>query len=271
MPAATREGYGLAAWIPVAVACAWLLTGCGFFAEKAAPPPPTPIRAPSAKVPPASYGEEAYSSYGNPEFYEVMGRRYYPLKSAEGYVQRGIASWYGPDFHGRLTSSREIYDMYQMTGAHRELPLPTYVEVTNLENRRKVILRVNDRGPFKDNRVIDLSYAAALTLDVVAKGTAFVELRAVTRRQPATRMAAAPARQRMYLQIGAFSNRANAERLLGRIGAQIAEQVRIYEEYAVAPRLYKVQVGPIADVDHADRLVAALAQIGISDHHFVGN
>ncbi|MGH8581722.1 MAG: septal ring lytic transglycosylase RlpA family protein [Gammaproteobacteria bacterium] len=131
------------------------------------------------RIPNAVPRAEPRSRYGNPESYEVFGERYFPIKSSEGYFERGFASWYGPDFHLRRTSSGETYDMYQMTAAHRILPLPTYVEVTNVENGRKAVVRVNDRGPFKDDRVIDLSYTAAKKLGVYARGTALVELRAL--------------------------------------------------------------------------------------------
>ena len=123
--------------------------------------------------------KEPRSKYGNPESYVVMGKRYYTLKTARGYSERGVASWYGKKFHGRKTSSGEIYDMYKMTAAHKGLPLPTYVQVRNLDNGRTAVVKVNDRGPFHDNRIIDLSYAAALKLDVADKGTAFVEVRAL--------------------------------------------------------------------------------------------
>ena len=111
--------------------------------------------------------------------YDVLGKRYHVLPTSAGYRARGIASWYGPDFHGLATSSGEQYDMNAMTAAHTTLPLPTWVEVTNLENGRSVIVKVNDRGPFVDNRLIDLSYAAALRLDIVRNGTARVEVRTV--------------------------------------------------------------------------------------------
>jgi len=123
--------------------------------------------------------DEPRSRYGNPPSYVVFGRRYYTMKSAEGYRERGIASWYGTKFHGRRTSSGERYDMYRMTAAHKALPLPTYVEVRNLQNGRTAVLRVNDRGPFHDGRVIDLSYAAALKLDILRTGTGLVEVRAL--------------------------------------------------------------------------------------------
>ena len=122
---------------------------------------------------------EPRSRYGNPSSYVVFGKTYYTLPSSEGYVERGIASWYGKKFHGRPTSSREPYNMYAMTAAHTQLPLPTYVLVTNLKNGKQIIVRVNDRGPFHDNRIIDLSYTAATKLDIVREGTGLVEVRAL--------------------------------------------------------------------------------------------
>jgi len=133
-----------------------------------------------ADIPNAVPKNEPLSPYGNPPEYERNGVTYHVLKSAKGYDKEGIASWYGPEFQGKRTSSGEPYDMYAMTAAHKTLPLPTYVEVTNLENGRKVIVRVNDRGPFAKNRLIDLSYVAALKLGIVASGTARVRVRALT-------------------------------------------------------------------------------------------
>ncbi len=122
---------------------------------------------------------EPRSRYGNPKTYEVMGERYFVLGSAEGYKERGRASWYGTKFHGRRTSSGEPYDMYQMTAAHKTLPLPTYVRVTRKSNGRSVIVRVNDRGPFHTGRIIDLSYAAAARLDLLKEGSAEVEVESI--------------------------------------------------------------------------------------------
>ncbi len=116
------------------------------------------------------------SRYGNPKSYEVFGVDYYLLPSNQNYTERGVASWYGDKFHGKRTSSGEPYNMYAMTAAHKTLPIPVYAQVTNLENGRKVIVKINDRGPFVKNRIIDLSYAAAIKLGVVAKGTARVEV-----------------------------------------------------------------------------------------------
>ncbi len=135
---------------------------------------------------------ETRSGRGNPPFYDVLGKRYHVLPTSAGYRARGTASWYGPDFHGLATSTGEQYDMYAMTAAHTTLPLPTWVEVTNLENGRTVIVKVNDRGPFVDNRLIDLSYAAATQLDMVRNGTARVEVRAVAAPYSQPIIAAAP-------------------------------------------------------------------------------
>ena len=116
---------------------------------------------------------------GNPPVYEVLGETYYVQNSSADYRERGVASWYGKDFHGRSTSNGETYDMYALTAAHKTLPIPTWVEVTNLANGRRVIVKVNDRGPFVAGRIIDLSYAAANELDMIRDGTARVEVRAL--------------------------------------------------------------------------------------------
>ncbi len=113
--------------------------------------------------------------------YTILGETYYPLKSSQGFVQEGIASWYGEQFHNRPTANGELFDMYSITAAHKTLPLPTWVRVTNLDNRRSMVLRINDRGPFVDDRVIDLSYAAAQVLGVEKVGTARVRIEALER------------------------------------------------------------------------------------------
>ena len=137
-------------------------------------PPPVP-----GAVPDAVPRVEPRSRYGNPPFYEVFGKRYYVLSSSVGYWERGVASWYGPGFHKERTSTGEPYDMYGMTAAHKTLPLPAYVRVTNLQNGRSIVVRVNDRGPFVGNRIIDLSYTAAAKLDMLRNGTAMVEVRSI--------------------------------------------------------------------------------------------
>jgi rare lipoprotein A len=136
-------------------------------------------------VPDAIPRAEPRSVYGNPPFYDVFGKRYYVMASSVGYVERGVASWYGPGFHKERTSVGEPYDMYGMTAAHKTLPLPAYVRVTNLQNGRSCVVRVNDRGPFVGNRIIDLSYTAAAKLDMLRDGTAMVEVRALQPLDPA--------------------------------------------------------------------------------------
>ena len=125
---------------------------------------------------------EKYSKYGNPKSYKDFGKKYKTLRTHVGYAEEGIASWYGKKFHGRLTSSREVYNMYKLTAAHKSLPIPCYAKVTNLINNKSIVVRINDRGPFKKGRIIDLSYAAAKKLDIVSKGTAKVYVEAIEAR-----------------------------------------------------------------------------------------
>ena len=174
-----------------------------------------------AKIPDATPRVEPITSAGNPSSYVVLGKRYHVMQSSAGYVERGLASWYGTKFHGRKTSNGETYSMYKMTAAHRELPIPTYVLVTNLKNGREVIVRVNDRGPFHPNRIIDLSYVAAKKLGIVGSGTGVVEVRSIDPRtwnkpKPAkpTQTASKPqSYDVLYIQAGAFSSQHNAKQL----------------------------------------------------------
>jgi rare lipoprotein A len=176
--------------ITLAAVTAASLSGC-FSAPRerelpATPATPAPSAAPQPQaVPDAIPRFEPRSVYGNPTYYEVFGKRYYVMASGVDYVERGVASWYGPGFHRELTSMREPYDMYGMTAAHKTLPLPAYVRVTNLQNGRSIVVRVNDRGPFVGNRIIDLSYTAAAKLDMLRDGTAMVEVRALQPVDPA--------------------------------------------------------------------------------------
>jgi rare lipoprotein A len=219
------------------------------------------------------------SERGNPPFYDVLGKRYHVLATSAGYVQRGVASWYGRDFHGLATSSGETYNMHAMTAAHTTLPLPTWVEVTNLVNGKRVVVKVNDRGPFVDNRLIDLSYAAATELDMVGTGTTRVEVRAVappheafragsTVAAPAT-TAPTPAVDRMFVQIGAFAQPENAERLVARLRASGFANPTVVSEPDNRRTLHRVLLGPIADSVEFDRLSARLRSIGVSGSRVV--
>jgi len=264
------------------------VTAAGFFAgcsttpplvepQDAAPANPIDVSA----VPDAVPRSEPRSRYGNPESYMVYGKRYHTLPSSKGYRERGMASWYGTKFHGKRTSSGEPYDLYGMTAAHKTLPLPTYVEVTNLTNGRSVIVKVNDRGPFHDDRIIDLSYTAAAKLGILGHGTGEVEVRAIDPESggnlqlatvaptpPAADTARSPG-QSLYLQIGAFSSQANAERLSREIQAQQIAEVRIVESTGTAGTFYKVQVGPLTDTSEADRVVRELKPLGINESHSI--
>ncbi len=206
---------------------------------------------------------EPLSRYGNGPDYTVLGHRYHVLSSARGYHKRGIASWYGRKFHGHLTSSLEPYDMYKFSAAHKTLPLPSYVRVTNLDNGKSVIVRVNDRGPFHDNRLIDLSWAAAVRLGIWKKGTGRVEVRAIDPDHPGE-LPAAPAVQaegrttRLYLQVGAYADAANARRMLSRLRRIGVAGARIEVSGAGGQQLSRVQIGPlqnVADMDRVNRLL----------------
>lgn len=152
------------------------LIACGDFDRRDGPPR---SRVNMASIPNAVPQIEPRSKHGNSSSYVVKGRRYRVLASSIGYRQKGIASWYGAKFHGRPTSSGEVFNMYAMTAAHRSLPLPTYAKVTHLASGRSVVVKINDRGPFHDDRIIDLSYAAATKLGIIGVGTAWVEVRAI--------------------------------------------------------------------------------------------
>jgi rare lipoprotein A len=239
----------------------------------AVPPPPRPD-----SVADAIPRNEPKSRSGNPPFYDVFGKRYYVLSSSVGYWERGVASWYGPGFHQVRTSTGERYDMYAMTAAHKSLPLPAYVRVTNLQNGRSVVVRVNDRGPFVGNRIIDLSYSAAARLDMLRNGTAMVDIRAIDTSTPSPAIAAAapatpePAQaaavsNSLFVQAGAFSDPANAERLAQKLRGGSYGKVFVRDDQVAGRRMYRVRIGPVPDVAEFDRVLAALERVGISDAH----
>ena len=224
---------------------------------------------------------EPKSKYGNPDSYVVNGKRYYVMGSNHNFSERGVASWYGKKFHGHRTSSGETYDMYQMTAAHKNLPLPTYVEVYNLRNHRSVIVRVNDRGPFHHSRIIDLSYAAAKKLGITASGTGMVEIRTIdpnqqnepryARKSPAKKTISnnhAEIEYRLFLQVGAFVSRNNAEQLRSRLLAEI-DSLNVNTGYSEEKNIYRVRIGPLSSVEQADELATRIASLGFSTPHIV--
>jgi rare lipoprotein A len=233
------------------------------------PPPPSVASPPPSgidTVPDAVPRAEPRSAHGNPPFYDVLGRRYYVLTSADGYLERGVASWYGPTFHGGNTSSGEPYDMYAMTAAHKTLPLPCYARVTNLRNGRSVVVRINDRGPFVANRLIDVSYTAAARLDMLREGTTLVEVRVLSPAVPDefTRTTAQPP-PALYVQAGAFVDQQNAQRLLARLQAAGLERAFIALPLQSGAHLYRVRLGPIDSVAQFDELTTRLNALGIPE------
>jgi rare lipoprotein A len=241
--------------------------------RSAPPPPPANLDAIPDPVPRA----EPRSTRGNPVSYEVFGKRYHVLATSEGYKERGVASWYGPDFHARPTSSGEPYDMYAMTAAHKTLPIPAYARVTNLSNGRSVIVRINDRGPFVANRIIDLSYTAAHKLDMWRAGTAFVEVEVITPGSTADlardiTVAAPPASPAavlsgpvLYLQVGAFGVADNAAKLADRLRAAGIDKVGVAAPIG-ATALHRVRIGPINDVAAYDAMAERVARLGLTSH-----
>lgn len=195
------------------------------------------------------------SRYGNPGTYKVKGQTYEVMTSSKGYRARGLASWYGTKFHKKRTSSGEGYNMYALTAAHKTLPIPTYVRVKNLSNGREAIVRVNDRGPFHSGRIIDLSYAAAAKIGITSRGTAPVEIEALT--STASGKKVKPARY--YLQTGAFNSIKLAQELRRKLSKVTSTPVAI-EKYQ---KRYIVRVGPLTTKRMADRLNVALKRHGI--------
>jgi len=281
--------------LPLLAISLFALSACGGNKVKGDGPPSGSSRIPdmSGEVTPRP---EPRSRYGNGPVYEVLGKRYTVMPSSSGYRERGVASWYGKKFHGNLTSNREPYDMYAMTAAHKTLPLPTYVRVRNLRNDKSIIVRVNDRGPFVHNRIIDLSYAAAMKLDMIQDGTSLVEVTAISFDQPTgdrpvrrsaggvpgpvaaeaapTVGQAAPtgaAAHQVYVQVGAFGDRSNAERRLGALSLAGIRDAFVHEERAADRVLYRVRIGPIADVVQYDVLVEELEGIGITDPYLIAD
>lgn len=211
--------------------------------------------------------------------YETMGQTFVPQTTLEEpYRAKGHASWYGKKFHGTKTATGEIYDMYQMTAAHPTLPLPCYVRVTNLSNNRAVVVRVNDRGPFLRNRLIDLSYAAALKLDLIGHGSAQVLVEKITPEKMAEFQGGqasavpvqatpandssdlAPKRGSLYLQIGAFGSRTSAENLLGKLSTNsqnLGKSGQILSESG----LHRVLLGPFGTLDQANQAAVQVAQL----------
>ena len=218
-----------------------------------------------AKIPDAQPVPEPLSVQGNPESYVINGVRYQIMNSSSGYAESGVASWYGSKFHGYRTSNGEIYNMFSMTAAHKTLPLPTYLSITNTDNGKQVIVRANDRGPFHSDRIVDLSYAAAVKLGYANKGTANVQIEAI---DPVTwqqqhRWENLAEGKDLYLQIGAFSSLAAATRVQGRLELELGAVVKVYRDASRQPSLHKVQIGPLQDQPSAAVMQQKIRDMGL--------
>ena len=250
------------------------LNACSTYHKKDGPPN---YYVDASKVPDAVPKSEPLSRIGNKPVYYVFGKKYHVMPSSRNYNEVGVASWYGTMFHEHHTSNGERYNMLAMTAAHKSLPLPTYVEVTNLRNNRKVIVKVNDRGPFEANRIIDLSYVAAKKLGMLGHGTATVRVKAIDPVQYANRgftnplsflfaHNSAPHHQiikadnaDIYLQVGAFKSRVYAERLQKKLRPMLSSPIYVSE----AKQLYHVKVGPLKDVAAANQITRRLRVYGL--------
>jgi rare lipoprotein A len=216
------------------------------------------------------------SKPGYPKPYKVMGKWYQPLPHSEGFRQRGLASWYGRDFHGKKTSNGESYNMYAMTAAHKTLPLGTYVRVHNLENNRSIVVRINDRGPFVRGRIIDLSYTGAKDIGIVGPGTARVEVVALGRRDPSAASSGTTYIQDDYysgnftFQIGAFLDRENAEKLRRKLD-RTYKNAHISEYDNGVNTFYRVRVGKVSTLEQAAEYEAYLIQNGFPDAFVVAD
>jgi rare lipoprotein A len=256
-----------------AIALVVLLSACGRDRVRPEVPPSGPGRdgAPVGQIDVSRIPEpvpraEPRARYGNHSPYTVLGRTYRVMDSAKGYRERGVASWYGTKFHGKLTSTREPYDMLAFTAAHKTLPLPTYVRVTNLDNGQSLIVRVNDRGPFHPGRIIDLSYAAAIRLGIAAKGTGLVEVEALDPEHPEAAPAPRPQTATphpLYVQAGSFASRDNALRLRQRLEAAGFDDLFLDRVLTRGELFHRVRIGPLDSVEAADALIERLAAIGI--------
>lgn len=196
------------------------------------------------------------------EPYTVFGKEYVPYKAMIEYRRQGTVSWYGRKFHGQRTWSGEVYDMYAMTAAHPTLPIPSYVKVTNLENRRSAVVRINDRGPFHAGRVMDLSYAAAYKLGFAQAGAATVEIEAILFQEPAEPPATLQASAEpsgIFLQLGAFGSSANAESFRDKVQPQLAD-LKLAARSDFRDKLHRVVVGPFRTRAEANQTAEKLRE-----------
>lgn len=219
-----------------------------------APPPPPPVVSDGApgrgvgahEVVDAVPRPDPILAQGNKSPYTVNGVSYEVLEDHQGYKEQGLASWYGTKFNGKRTSNGEVFDLYAATAAHKTLPIPCYARVTNLDNGRSIIVRVNDRGPFHDDRLIDLSYGAAVKLGYMEQGTAPVEVEVLTVAGADDRRST-PLGDYRYLQLGAFGTEGSAQRLQEKLSTEVSAPVFVAPVESGGELLYRVRIGPVND------------------------
>lgn len=269
-----------------------LLTACGPMPIQDSAPSHIPVDPDS--ITDAIPRVEPRSRYGNPVRYQQFDKTYTLLSSCKDYKRQGDASWYGTKFHGQRTSSGETYDMFAMTAAHKTLPIPCYARVTNLENGKSIVVRINDRGPFHEGRIIDLSYVAAAKLDMLKKGTSRVEVEVIdpsapesvklepaatatperrapvsttnTGSTPETVLGTSSVISRLYLQVAAYSQQQNAEKARAELSLLLAQKAIIR---TAANGVFKLWIGPLASVEEADQVAASLSSHGYTNTHVI--
>jgi len=274
------------------LALPWLLTACVSTPRSSSETVVLKDSAPDVDLdvthlPDAVPKHELIKNSGNKTPYTVLGKTYHVNFSTKGFAETGYASWYGKKFHGNKTSNGEIYDMYGMTAAHKTLPIPAYVRVVNLENDLSCVVRVNDRGPFHEGRVIDLSYAAAKKLGFHHKGTAKVRIETIEQTPFASPLPASenpqaglvpviqqggasqapPQGPLSYLQVGAFSKQETADLLRNRLRPSLSGKVLVRSE--PQQNLFKVMVGPIMDNMELLAVRQKLAEAQLPNGHLV--
>ena len=234
------------------------------------------FRADIMTIPDAVPRPEPVTTAGNRSPYTVLGTTYRVAPARPGYRERGFASWYGTKFHGQYTSKGEPYDVYTMTAAHKTLPIPCYVRVKNVENGRSIVVRVNDRGPFHEGRVLDLSYAAAYRLGYANKGTALVELEVLDPMAPewvakrremagdARLVASQPVARKTYLQAGAFRSMDGARSLQQTLASLLGHEVFIHRSADAASPWYRVRIGPLESTEALEDARRRLAAASIA-------
>jgi len=263
------NGFKLIKWALLALLLTSLLVACGGKGKNGSQsdgPPAKQLEPKDVKV--LKPRPEPRARYGNHSPYTVLGKTYTVLPTAEGYHEKGIASWYGQKFHGRKTSSGEVYDMYVATAAHKSLPLPVYAEVINLDNGKKVIVKINDRGPFHSDRIIDLSYGAAVLLGVVHTGTARVEVRTITFAKGKAHSGGAT---EVLYQVGAYSSKHAGKAVVAQLEEAGLKKVSVEKIRSGGKKVWRVRVGPITDTEKAWRYEQKIIELGLGRPHRVGN